>query len=99
MHVHFYQRSCIISLAVTLLLVSGCNKKKPQVPAAQTQAPTVTQPTPQQQQEPATTTPTPAPEVKAQKPSPIKRHKATAANGQKQPATGTTAKKTPPPAT
>jgi len=113
MQFHRYSRSGILILAASLLLVSGCNKKKPSVPPPQAQAPTVTEPTTQQTQTapaqeatpekapatepPPATTPTPAPEIKAQKPSPIKRRKSRSGNGQSQPSAATTKK--PPAAT
>jgi gas vesicle protein len=61
MRVQLQRRALVWGLAACLLFAAGCKKKKPQVPPAQAQAPTIEQPA--QQTQPTTTTPPqPAPE-------------------------------------
>jgi hypothetical protein len=80
-------RTLAAELALTLLLISGCQKKKPAVPQPQAQAPTVAPST--TTTEPANTAPTtaapataipspapPEPEKETQKPSPIPQKRA-----------------------
>ncbi len=61
-------------LVVSVLALSGCKKKKPAVPPAQAQAPTITQqPAPETQPAPTVTEPTreqPAPQPEAEAPAP-----------------------------
>ena len=96
----FLRSISIVTLLAAVVLLGSCNKKKPNVPPPQAQAPTISQPAPATQAQPAPPPPVneePArPQPEAQPPAPAEQPAATEAPKPK-PKHSRAAKKTTPP--